>query len=129
VTDGNIALVDPRAEQDGPSDAKRDSFRAGGAEMAVAGLALSVLWLFFLGSVAGLWLGLAARRQLTAEVAAQGPPPAPWAWKLATAAVVIGGLGTAFAVVLAVLQLLGVIDITAACHPAVQGDICRLILR
>ncbi len=122
---GDVSLIDSRSDQDSSGDAKRESFRAGGAEMAVAGFVLSLLWLFFLGSIAGLWLGLAARRQLSAE----GPPRVTWAWKLATAAVVIGGLSAAFAVVLAVLQVLGVIDITAACHPAVQGDTCRLILR
>jgi len=129
MTESSLSLVDERSEENGPGDVKRDAFRAGGAEMAVAGLVLSVLWLFFLGSIAGLWLGLAARRQLAAEGAANGPPPAPWAGKLANAAVVIGGLGTAFGVLLGVLQLLGVLDITAACHPAVQGDICRLIVR
>ena len=129
MTLGNLSLADPDSDQDASGDAERDSFRAGGAEMAVAGLVLSVLWLFFLGSIAGLWLGLAARRRLEAERSAAGPPPAAWAFRLATAAVVIGGLSTAFALVLVVLQVLGVIDITAACHPAVQGDTCRLILR
>ena len=129
MNESNVSLVDRGSEQEASSDAKRDSFRASGTEMAVAGFVLSLLWLFFLGSIAGLWLGLAARRQLSTEAGSQGAQPAAWAWKLATAAVVIGGLSTAIAVVLAILQLLGVIDITAACHPAVQGDTCRLILR
>ena len=106
-----------------------DSFRAGGTEMAVAGFVMSVLWLFFLGSLLGLCLGAAAWRRLATEESAEGRVPAPWAGKLALAAVVIGGLGIAFAAVLAVLQVSGLVDITAACHPAVTGVTCRLIVR
>ncbi len=95
-----------------------------GTEVAVAALVLSVLWLFFLGSILGLALGLSARRRLALEAA----PSGGWALKVALAAVVIGGLGTLVAVVLGVLQVLGVVDITAACHPAVTGVTCRLVI-
>lgn len=98
--------------------------------MAIAGFALSVLWLFFLGSIVGLCLGVAARRRLTADPQADITAPARPAWvgKLALGAVTIGGLGTAIAAILAVLQVLGAVNITAACHPVVTGVSCHLVL-
>lgn len=111
-------------------DAGAESFRAGAAEMAVAGFVLSVLWLFFLGSIAGLCLGVAARRRLAADRQSDvsSTAPAGWVRKLAVGAVAIGGLGTAVAAILAVLQVLGAVNITAACHPAVTGVSCHLVL-
>ena len=89
---------------------------------------LSVLWLFFLGSVAGLCLGATARRRLAAERSAEGQPPPSWAGKLATAAIAIGGLETALLLVVAVLQVFGMVTISAACHPAVTGVSCHLVV-
>jgi flagellar biosynthesis protein FlhB len=96
-----------------------------GTEVAVAALVLSVLWLFFVGSFIGLALGLIARRRLAVDASGS----ASWAPKVALAAIVIGGVGTALALLLTLLQVLGVIDVTAACHPAVTGVTCRLIVR
>jgi hypothetical protein len=128
VTSTEVFFRGPDVDEDGGSAAARAALRARGTELAVAGFVLSVLWLFFLGSIAGLCLGLTARRRLAAEQS-DDQAPAPWVGKLAIAAVVIGGLGTAAAIALAALQAAGVVDITAACHPAVTGQTCSLILR
>ena len=119
----------PDVDEDGGSSAARAALRARGTELAVAGFVLSVLWLFFLGSIAGLCLAFIARRRLEAERSSEDLAPASWAGKLAIAAIVIGGLGTAAALALAALQAAGIVDITAACHPAVTGQTCTLILR
>ena len=118
----------PDVEEDSASSAARAALRATGTEMAVAGFVLSVLWLFFLGSLAGLYLGILGRRRLAAERAAEDKVPPTWAAKLAIAAIVLGGLGTAAAIALVALQLAHVVNITAACHPAVAGQHCTLIV-
>ena len=100
---------------------------SGGVEVAVAALALAVLWIFFLGSVLGLALGLVALRRLRSEELPEGRRR--WASKVALAAVVIGGVGTAFAVVVVLLMAAGIVHVTAACHPAVTGESCRLVVR
>jgi len=124
----DVSLPDRFPGEAEPDVGTRDSLRADGTEMAVAGFVLSVLWLFFLGSIAGLWLGVAARRQLAVEGSPDGPSPAHWAGKLAIAAIVIGGVGVVFAFVIAALQVSGLVNITAACHPAVTGITCRLVV-
>lgn len=113
-------------QSDGPPGAP---LAAGGTEVAIAALALSVLWLFFVGSVLGLTLGILARRRLAYERRRPDHEPPHWAEQVAAAAVVIGGIETAVAVVLASLQVLGVVDITAACHPVVTGVHCHLAFR
>jgi hypothetical protein len=125
----DVLFREPDAEEDRTNRAAREALRAKGTETAVAAFVLSVLWLFFLGSVAGLCLGAIARRRLAAERLDEEQAPASWARKLATAAIVIGGLGTIAAIALALLQFLHVLNITAACHPAVTGQSCSLIVR
>jgi len=122
---GEQILISDEGEPPAPGGG---ALSAGGTEMAVAGFVLSVLWLFFLGSIAGLCLGLAARRRFGEQPSADELVSRPWAGKLAVAAAAIGGLGTGVAVVLAALQVLGVLDITAACHPAVTGVSCTLVI-
>jgi len=121
-------VPDAVLDADKPGSGGLEALRAGGAEMAVAGFVLSVLWLFFLGSIAGLCLGVASRRSLAAERSAEGPAPALWVTRLATTAVALGGLGATVAVVLAVLQVAGVVDIAATCHSAATGVTCRLVI-
>jgi hypothetical protein len=115
-------------EDDAGSTAK-ESVRAKGTELAIAGFVLSILWLFWLGSIAGACLGFIAYRKIALERGDEGEAAPSWAGKLAVAAIAIGGLLTLFALALVVLQGLHVLDITAACHPAVTGDTCRLIVR
>jgi hypothetical protein len=124
-----VLLSGPDGVDDATSRAAREALRANGTETAVAAFVLSVLWLFFLGSVAGLCLGAIARRRLAAERLAGEQAPPSWADKLATAAIAIGGLLTGAAVVLVALTVLHVVDFTAACHPAVTGQTCSLIVR
>lgn len=134
----DAALLDPAEGEDVITladyvDGDGRARASGGTEVAVAGLALSVLWLFFVGSLLGLVLGLVARRRLTAERDAAQPSGAPdppsWAASVAGAAVVLGALGVAVGAVLALLVVAGVLDVTAVCHPAVTGEACHLVVR
>ena len=65
--------------------------------MAIAALVLSILWLFGIGSIAAVILGLVALRQIKAANGAQGGKG------LAIAGTVIGGLGIIGAILLGVL--------------------------
>jgi XTP/dITP diphosphohydrolase len=99
---------------------------AGAGEMAIGALVLSVLWIFFLGSVVGLVLGLVARRRTSRDrQSTVGRLPIR---RIADIAVLLGGLGVAIALVAVVGQLAGVFHIGAICRPAVTGVLCRLHL-
>ena len=121
---GRTSRTTPRAARHG------QRFAPTGTEMAVAGFVLSVLWLFFLGSLAGLCLGSLGRRRLAAERAAGEQAPPTWADEaghrrdrarrsLARSCHLLWWRCT----------LLHVVNITAACHPAVAGQTCSLIVR
>jgi len=105
------------------------SLSASGGEIAVGALVLSVLWLFFLGSLAGLVLGLVAKRRLATE-ASNGTAGPSWAPRVASVAVAIGALGTVVLILLGAMQLGGVINLTSTCAAAATGGLhCRLVVR